>query len=328
MIHVNSPPLSLAAIERLTGLSREVLRKWELRYAFPQPHRGARGERMFTAADAVKLQLIGQLIARGKRPAALVRLDVVRLQQLLQHALPTAQPAPAAVLLAQWVPQLLARLHGKPAPSPLMGWLQELVDRLGLETFTAHLMPVFNQAVGDAWQRGELPIHAEHHYTEAMQQVVIQSAPQGEGVRQHPAVLLSTPPGELHLLGLLALATQLRLAGANVISLGGQTPATDLLAAANQHGCAVIGLSLSPCIDVRSTARYLRSVRQGLPTSCALWLGGAGCSAFAATDLQGCDVFGDTSQAVLRWRTLAANRPDQTPARVAGPLDTELATKT
>ncbi|HOE41205.1 MAG TPA: MerR family transcriptional regulator [Rhodoferax sp.] len=75
MICVKSAPLTLPAIEELTGLSREVLRKWELRSHFHQPARGERGERRYSFADAHRLQLVGQLIACGMRPGRLVPLE-------------------------------------------------------------------------------------------------------------------------------------------------------------------------------------------------------------------------------------------------------------
>ena len=72
-----------AEIEQATGLSREVLRKWELRYQFPLPERGPRGQRLYQAKDLPKLRLITQLLARGMRPGKLVLLPVKQLQALL-----------------------------------------------------------------------------------------------------------------------------------------------------------------------------------------------------------------------------------------------------
>ena len=66
--------MNQAEIEQATGLSREVLRKWELRYQFPLPERGARGQRLYQAKDLPKLRLIKQLMAQGLRPGKLVPL--------------------------------------------------------------------------------------------------------------------------------------------------------------------------------------------------------------------------------------------------------------
>ena len=54
----NVETLSLSEVEQVAGLSREVLRKWEIRYAFPLPVRGERGERRYRVTDVPKLSLI------------------------------------------------------------------------------------------------------------------------------------------------------------------------------------------------------------------------------------------------------------------------------
>ncbi|MFW9621935.1 MAG: MerR family transcriptional regulator, partial [Macromonas sp.] len=42
---------NIAAVERDTGLSKDVLRMWERRYGFPLPQRDAHGERLYPAAQ-------------------------------------------------------------------------------------------------------------------------------------------------------------------------------------------------------------------------------------------------------------------------------------
>ena len=44
-----SAGLSIAAVERETRLSKDVLRVWERRYGFPRPERDANGERCYPA---------------------------------------------------------------------------------------------------------------------------------------------------------------------------------------------------------------------------------------------------------------------------------------
>ncbi len=40
--------LNISAVERETGLSKDVLRMWERRYGFPKPPRDDNGERQYT----------------------------------------------------------------------------------------------------------------------------------------------------------------------------------------------------------------------------------------------------------------------------------------
>ena len=53
---MNTPSYNIAAVERDTGLSKDVLRMWERRYGFPVPERDANGERLYPAAQGVEQQ--------------------------------------------------------------------------------------------------------------------------------------------------------------------------------------------------------------------------------------------------------------------------------
>ena len=45
------PALSISAVERETGLSKDTLRIWERRYRFPEPLRDMNGERVYSHAQ-------------------------------------------------------------------------------------------------------------------------------------------------------------------------------------------------------------------------------------------------------------------------------------
>ena len=61
--------LNIAAVERETGLSKDVLRKWEIRYGFPAPQRDSLGERAYPADQVNRLRLIKRLMDAGMRPS-------------------------------------------------------------------------------------------------------------------------------------------------------------------------------------------------------------------------------------------------------------------
>ena len=60
--------LNISAVERETGLSKDVLRMWERRYGFPKPVRDDNGERRYSAAEVAKLRAIKRLMDVGRRP--------------------------------------------------------------------------------------------------------------------------------------------------------------------------------------------------------------------------------------------------------------------
>ncbi len=62
--------MSIAAVERDTGLSKDTLRIWERRYGFPDPVRDGQGERCYPMDQIERLRLIKRLLGRGAPPRA------------------------------------------------------------------------------------------------------------------------------------------------------------------------------------------------------------------------------------------------------------------
>jgi MerR family transcriptional regulator, light-induced transcriptional regulator len=54
--------LSIAAVERDTGLTKDTLRVWERRYGFPQPDRDGGGERCYPLDQVEKLRVVKRLM--------------------------------------------------------------------------------------------------------------------------------------------------------------------------------------------------------------------------------------------------------------------------
>jgi hypothetical protein len=308
MTQVKIKTFSQAEVEQRTGLSREVLRKWELRYQFPTPIRGLRGQRQYPASDLERLELISRLLKLGLRAGALVPKTADQLKALLTlrrhcHALPTA---PAPEVLTNATHTLLGTLVPGQSPGAVALFLQDQVAQHGLEAFVAHLMPAFNCAVGDAWQSARLSIAAEHHYTANLRRVVLRALPAPGQANTAPRVLLTTPPNELHSLGLLALHAQLSLHGAACVDLDTQTPVPEVLHTVRDQQIDIVAVSLSACLLPIEAQAYVRGLQSGLPGTCALWVGGQGCAALEPADLSRCEVFADTASAAGRWMALAS----------------------
>lgn len=299
--------LSLAEAEHCTGLSRDVLRKWELRYQFPLPQRGARGQREYLETDVAKLTLISRLLKQGLRAGMLMQHNTAQLQALLEerNCVHAAPPEPDNPVLVQAVQALLDTLQTDSEPQAVTLFLQQCLGRHGLAVLAAHLMPAFNRAVGKAWAAQQLGIAAEHRYTNSVRTVVLRALPEPGFANTHPRVLLTTPPGELHDLGLLALHAQLALQGAVCINLGLQTPGAEVRRSVRELTIGVVAISISGCLAPQVRQRYVLELLAGLPPDCELWVGGAGGAATELADVAGCRVFSETPAAVQRWLMLS-----------------------
>lgn len=182
--------LSISAVERETGLSKDTLRVWERRYGFPTPSRDEQGERAYALPQIERLRLLKRLIDAGHRPGTLMPMSLDELHHLAEHSADAARrqtdPATAPALLS-----LLALLREHEV-GRLRGHLRQAQVRLGLSAFVTDLITPLNTLIGDAWMRGQLAIFQEHSYTEIAQSVLragIHSLPEA-GAQQRPRVLL------------------------------------------------------------------------------------------------------------------------------------------
>lgn len=260
----------VTAIERETGLTREVIRKWESRYGFPRPLRDGRGDRLYPADQVMALRLIRRLLDAGMRPSKVVGLDPPALDRLVR-TVSTAEPAAGSEAVAAVLAALRDHDHAE-----LVRQLRLRLHREGLFSFVRNTVAPLNAAVGEEWLRGALRVSQEHLYSKAVSDVVqtaISAVAQPTG---RPRVLLTTPPGEHHALGLLMVEAVLAVEGAQCIGLGAQTPVPDLVATAEAHAVDVVGLSFSLAHPVRTTVQVLKDVRAQLCPDIELWAGGMG----------------------------------------------------
>jgi len=119
-----------------------------------------------------------------------------------------------------------------------------------------------------------------------------------EKCHSHDKVIIATPPGEGHLLGLLALKAALTLAGYKCINLGAQIPTDSLVRAVQDFGATVVGISISSNFSPHVASSYVLALRGQLPTQCRLWIGGAGAMHLSPKALDSAEIFNRTDEAV------------------------------
>ncbi len=221
--HSSHTTLNIGAVERETGLSKDVLRMWERRYGFPAPGRDDNTERQYTPDQVAKLRAIKRLMDTGLRPGKLMRQTLPELNALADtRAGPRREAAAPAVER-----DVLALVRGHDAPA-LQHALVNLVMRQGLQRFVVETLAPLNRAVSDAWMRGDLRVFEEHLFAEQLQVALragINAFPRHTG---SPRILLTTFPGEQQAMGLLMAEALLGPEGAQCISLGTQTPIDDI----------------------------------------------------------------------------------------------------
>jgi methanogenic corrinoid protein MtbC1 len=294
----------IAAVERDTGIGKDTLRVWERRYGFPQPDRDALGERWYPPEQVERLRLIKRLMDQGQRPGKLMADNVTDLQLRLESKGAVGEKVGAGETAPDW---LIVRLRSGQAEL-LRHDLAQRIAREGIQRFVCDTVPELNRRIGEAWVAGEIRVFEEHLYTELMQnqlRAAIQSLPRSS-VR--PCVLLTTLKDEEHVLGLLMAEALLSAEGAWCLSLGAQTPISDIIGAVQGTTTDIVALSFSSAYPWRKARDALLELRRGLAGKTEIWVGG-GNLARQAKHLPGITCFaavGEIPAAVAAWRNFNA----------------------
>jgi MerR family transcriptional regulator, light-induced transcriptional regulator len=302
MAEVEETRFNISAVERETGLSKDVLRVWERRYGFPRPGRDENAERQYTAEEVARLRTIKRLMDTGLRPGKLIRQSLDELNALADKRIRPRREATALPLESD----VLTLLKGHDVTA-LHATLSSQVLRHGVQRFVVDTVAPLNRAVGEAWMRGELQVFEEHVYSEQLQLALrsaIHALPRTQGA---PRILLATVPGEQHGIGLLMAEALLAAEGACCISLGTQVPVDDIRKATLAHKVHVVALSFSMAFPLRQVADGIGALRRALPPGIPLWAGGEVTRRLRKTPagVRIIPEIGDTMAALASWRAEA-----------------------
>ncbi|MCH2169953.1 MerR family transcriptional regulator [Myxococcota bacterium] len=260
------PTYPLGITARLTGLSPELLRAWERRYAAVEPLRTPGGTRRYRARDLERLRLLKAAVVAGKRIGQIAHLD---LEQLRHAAVVSDSPAPSSPIEAML--DSLVRLDA----AEFQRALSLQLSTLGPRRFVDHIAAPLAREVGERWARGELSIAAEHLSTGALRSLLGSALQPSSKSLGGPQVVFATPPKEGHEMGIMMAALAAIEAGSNVTYLGPNMPVEELIQAVETVDAAALALSIVT-LSPDDAEHVISQLREELPDKVALWLGGSG----------------------------------------------------
>jgi len=275
-------PVRLVA--QRTGLSSHVLRAWERRYGVVAPTRTVGGQRLYTDADIERLKLLRTLVARGGAISQLAQLSAADLARRVEAegvGGAEGQPNEAERELgaARWRELMLMAIMGLDSAG-LRKQLERGVVALGVPQFLDRVVAPVLVEIGLRWRRGELGIVHEHMATVVIRQVlgwVRETAETGEPA---PALVVATPPNQVHEGGAMLVAAAAAAEGWRVIYLGADLPPAEIAAAALRTRARAVALSVIHPPDDPTLGAHLRALRQALPAELPLLVGGAAAESY------------------------------------------------
>ncbi len=263
----------IGAVAYETGIPVETLRIWERRYRVVTPERSPRGGRLYTDVHVARLRRIKQLVDRGHAIGQVAGLDDAQIQGLLERA--SGSGAPDLTELRARFIAAVDRMDARGA--------QQLLGRaallLGTRALILDLVVPLLQEIGERWVAGSVRVCHEHVASAIIRTVLgslLATQPPGPRAR---TIVVATPGGELHELGALLVALLAAVAGWDVLYLGPNLPAEEILTATQASGAVAVALSIVHVADPEGASAVKAAVAElatRLPRPVALLVGGAG----------------------------------------------------
>ena len=262
--------LSIGQLSALVHVPVDTLRMWERRYGRPTSIRLPSGHRRYVASDVRWLRQVAEAIARGKRPSRVLPLTEEELTQFLDQNAETSDER-TVVRIDDYL-GILRRLDAK----ELLARFQQEAREAGLRACMLDMRAPLIVRVGRGWAAGNLDIRHEHLLTEVAEDFLRGARVQISPPQDARVMVFAGLEEESHGLGVQMAATFAQLCGVRALPLGPRTPVVEIAKATEESRAFAVGLSISLATGGLATDRQVQELRDLLPMSIALVLGGAG----------------------------------------------------
>ncbi|QDK36878.1 MerR family transcriptional regulator [Bdellovibrio sp. NC01] len=218
---------SIRQVIELTGISEFTLRGWETRYKAFKPKRSETGRRLYSRQDIEKARLLQALIDKGYKIGNIAKLNLADLEKILpqqETANATAAPANKHV---ESIYKILDLAH-------LFKW-DEVADLLHKkrrdlkpDMFIANLLTPLAGQIGQQVAHGQLTVGQEHILSAFIKEQLILVQKESKKTKAKSRLVMTTPEGDLHDLGISFASSLSRIEGLKTLYLGPSTPKKDL----------------------------------------------------------------------------------------------------
>lgn len=313
-VHAKAQRHPMRIVVQRTGLTPDVLRAWERRYAVVTPTRSGTGQRLYSDSDVERLTLLMRAVNGGRAIGQVAKLPVRELQAIVEQDEESVRsiPAPAAAQTSGARESILAAalvavetLDAEKLESTLRG----AALRLGMDDMLDGVVAPLLLTIGSRWHQGLLRPAHEHLATAVVRRTLAWMMERGAIAATAPSLVVATLPGQTHELGAMLAATAASSHGWRVLYLGVNLPADDIALGANHTGASAVALSFVYPTDDPAIAGALRQLRASLRAGTAIIAGGSAAPNYAAAlTAVGASSFGSIGElrAWLHKSTLAA----------------------
>ncbi|HYE31517.1 MAG TPA: MerR family transcriptional regulator [Methylomirabilota bacterium] len=268
------PYHSIEMASRLTGLSQNLIRAWELRYRAVTPQRTATKRRVYSPAEIERLLCLKKLTEAGHSIGRIAHLPENQLRELAANERMgvggAIAPAVSGATLADKALDAIRTLNG---PALEAAMKRGLTAWGGMGVLQRMIAPLAHQ-IGEKWRAGDITAAHEHFATAIIRRFLGEMEKSFSGADLAPGIVVATPTGQLHELGAMMAAAMAASLGWNVTLLGASLPAAEIAGAATQKRAKAVALSLVYPEDDPTLPQELLRLRQLMPGEIAIIAGG------------------------------------------------------
>ena len=276
---------NIQVASQLSGVASATIRAWEKRYHAVLPSRAENKHRLYSEKDIEKLTLLSRLTELGQSIGKVAHLELPELKEIystLLHKPYDEKEIVSSSLSSTDRENILRNFHLAIAAYKLDILSHEFEKTRDLlnpkELCLDILVPLF-QEIGNKVHRGELSV-AQEHAVSAIARFHI-----GYVINKHyqknssknEMVIITTPEGELHEIGILCASLLCVHHNLKFIYLGPNLPAEALASATNALDATTIMMGLTKGSEISATQTifdYLNTLNQHLLKSPKIVIGG------------------------------------------------------
>ncbi len=271
----------IRVVSARTGLSPDVLRAWERRYAVVEPSRTEGRQRLYTDADIERLRLLVRATGAGRQIGLIAHLSVAELVELVAEDERAAAPATSHARAAE--PE---RAHVVDAAMGavsqmdalrLESQLRQAMLSMGAMSFVMDVVLPLLRRIGNEWHAGTITPAHEHMATAVIRDALARLLSDSSLARAGaPLLMVATPSGERHELSSMAAAVTAAGEGWKVIYLGPDLPVSWIASAARQAGARAVAVGVVGNRDTAHAVGELAELAGAAGPSIEIFAGGPG----------------------------------------------------
>lgn len=275
---------NIQVASQLSGVASATIRAWEKRYNAVNPERAENKHRLYSETDIEKLALLYKLTELGQSIGKIAHLDLPDLIEVYTRLM--HRPYDEKHLITPHHDKIDSE---KMLVSFFLALSAYKLDIISHELEKAKsilsprelclniLVPLFHE-IGNKVARNELTIAQEHTLSAIVAFHLGQMIGQHyqKNLQRNELILITTPEGEMHEIGILASALLCVHYGMKFIYLGANLPALSLAEASNALNphAILIGTTRHEISQQKTLDDYLKDFKLNLNINSEIWVGG------------------------------------------------------